>query len=411
MAAPRKIDMKAVTALTRQGRLKEAMSILGGALFGAPQPGPEKEGAGDAATVIDMTPPTAAGQAWRAPETDAAADSGPHSETDPVTAGVHTLIDRMRDFTPPHFTPGSFTPPDFDTLPGMAGLRPAARVRVPEGGSFEDYSFANDAGSRPYKLYVPSGYHGQSVPLIVMLHGCTQSPDDFAAGTRMNEVAEAETFLVAYPGQTKSGNSQKCWNWYNPADQVRDAGEPSLIAGITRQIIATFNVDVTQVFVAGLSAGGAQAAIMGAAYPELYAAVGVHSGLACGAARDMPSAFAAMRQGAAAVHKGKAVVPTIVFHSDDDRTVHPANADQVVLQARGTRRLHATTTTGTSQGGMGYTRTVMADDAGLPVLEQWTLHGAGHTWSGGSPEGSFTSPSGPDASREMLRFFLQQKRG
>ena len=193
-------------------------------------------------------------------------------------------------------------------MPGLDGLVGRVPTRapapLPEGARFEERTFANEAGSRAYKLYIPSGYTGQPVPLVVMLHGCTQSPDDFAAGTRMNELAEEQTFLVAYPAQAQSANVSKCWNWFNAADQQRDRGEPSLIAGITRQIMRDFSVESGRVYVAGLSAGGAAAAIMGSVYPDLYAAVGVHSGLACGAARDMPSAFAAMRQGGAPHHNG-----------------------------------------------------------------------------------------------------------
>ena len=167
-------------------------------------------------------------------------------------------------------------------------------------------------------------------------------------------------------------------------------------------------------YVAGLSAGGAAAAVLGATYPDLYAAIGVHSGLACGAARDLPSAFAAMKQDVSPATKRSgrqrrsgSIVPTIVFHGDRDTTVNPLNGDQVVAQAKPVADLQITVSHGEAPGGMGYTRTVHADASGRAPLEQWVLHGAGHAWSGGSPAGPYTDPRGPDASREMMRFFLQ----
>jgi poly(3-hydroxybutyrate) depolymerase len=174
-------------------------------------------------------------------------------------------------------------------------------------------------------------------------------------------------------------------------------------------------VDPSRVYVAGMSAGGAAAAIMGAAYPDLYAAIGVHSGLAQGAAHDVPSAFATMRQGsssAVSASRGRSgrPVPTIVFHGDQDQTVSAVNGEQVIAQAKAGANLRTTVILGQSEGGIRYARSVQADEAGRPVLEHWVLQGAGHAWSGGSPTGSYTDPRGPDASREMLRFFLEQQK-
>jgi poly(hydroxyalkanoate) depolymerase family esterase len=281
------------------------------------------------------------------------------------------------------------------------------------GPRFLAASFTNQAGTRPYKLYVPSGYReGTPVPLIVMLHGCTQSPDDFAAGTRMNEAAEEQTCLVAWPAQTKAANMGKCWNWFSETDQRRDSGEASLIAGITRHVMREYSIDSKRVYVAGLSAGGAAAAIMGNAYPDLYAAIGVHSGLACGAARDMASAMAAMKRGGAGVSQKAAqwVVPAIVFHGSRDTTVNPRNGDAVVSQLESAAAPWRRVEEGQAEGGRGYRRTLHVDAAGRALIEHWVIDGAGHAWCGGSPEGSFTDPRGPDATREMLRFFLEHPR-
>ncbi len=297
------------------------------------------------------------------------------------------------------------------TLPG-AGFEAPVQTRMPDGAQFLSGTFSNQAGSRAYKLYVPSGYKGQKVPLIVMLHGCTQSPDDFAAGTGMNNAAEEQTCLVVYPGQSSGAHPQKCWKWFSAEDQQRDAGEPSLIAGMTRQVMRDYAVDPERVYVAGLSAGGAAAAVMGDAYPDLYAAIGVHSGLACGAARDLPSALAAMQRGNAAGARSRRasggtrrVVPAIVFHGDRDKTVSPRNGEDVVEQAAPGAGSRMRVVKGQVPGGHAYTRTVYLDDAGRPSTEHWVIQGAGHAWSGGSAAGTYTDPHGPDATREMLRFF------
>ena len=292
-----------------------------------------------------------------------------------------------------------------------AGLKQggAASPAVPEGARFLERSFAGASGQLTYKLYVPSRGGTAPLPLVVMLHGCTQSPDDFAAGTRMNQWAEQEGFLVAYPAQSRTANAQKCWNWFRTVDQGR-SGEPALIVGMVNEIARDEAVDPTRIYVAGLSAGGAAAAVLGQNYPEIFAAVGVHSGLACGAAADMASAFAAMRSGAIGVPTG-AGVPTIVFHGDHDSTVAPINGAQVLAQAEGKAPLTAQVENGRSPGGVGYTRTLQTDADGRPVSEHWVLHGAGHAWAGGDPAGSYTDPRGPDATAAMLRFFNHHKVG
>lgn len=366
-----------VTRLTRAGRLSEAMALLkgvstagepgSGAVTSKPQPSPRP------------SPTATPAQAPRLPNALRGVLGGLGAFRSGLDVGASA---RSRPAVPP----------------------------APNGARFEERRFTSIAGTRTYKLYVPSVYDGQPLPLVVMLHGCKQSPDDFAAGTRMNEVAEEASLLVAYPGQPASANPSRCWNWFNGGDQGRDGGEPALIAGITRQIMAEVAVDPARVYAAGLSAGGAEAAIMGSAYPDLFAAIGVHSGLACGAARDMSSAFAAMRQGGSSPALASDPIPTIVFHGDHDNTVHSVNGDQVIVQSKAGADLTATVNRGRSEGGTTYTRTVQADKSGHAIVEQWVLHGAGHAWSGGSTAGSFTDPQGPDASREMVRFFLEHPR-
>ena len=279
----------------------------------------------------------------------------------------------------------------------------AAAVGLP--GHFVDASYTNEAGTRDYKLYVPASYTGQAVPLLVMLHGCTQNPDDFALGTGMNVLAEETGCLVAYPAQSQQANASRCWNWFSAVDQQRDQGEPSIIAGITRDVMARHVIDAKHVYVAGLSAGGAMAAIMGTLYPDLYAAVGVHSGLPFAAAHDLPSAIAAMKGDFRKRHAPGKSLPIIVFHGDKDTTVHPINGDELIKRRRRHPSEDVVVEPGLVPDGHAYTRTVHRRPDGTIHAEHWLVHGSGHAWSGGDTRGSYTDGRGPNASREMMRFF------
>src|SRR5215218_4150266 len=401
--------MVEATRLTREGRLAEATSIIQRALGGrfTPEASPQDAGVEEPIETIRRT----VNEGVRTAAT---------SQPGPTEHGLR------RAPRPPRRFRGIPRPSGPGTMPGATGGVSTPGV-VPLGGQFVERSYTNRAGTRAYKLYIPSGYVGQEVSLVVMLHGCTQNPDDLAAGTRMNALAEEHTFLVAYPAQAQGANTNRCWNWFKGADQRRGRGEPSLIAGITCEVIGEYNVDPGRVYVAGMSAGGAMAAIMAEAYPDLYAAVGVHSGLAPGAAHDMPSAFAAMHQGgpaiprrdvptATATGESARIVPAIVFHGDRDRTVHPRNADHLLehycpANLTGSREEasgstpRGTVRQGQVAGGHAYTRATYRDVGGRAIAERWTVHGLGHAWSGGSSSGSYTDPRGPDASAEMVRFF------
>jgi poly(hydroxyalkanoate) depolymerase family esterase len=289
-----------------------------------------------------------------------------------------------------------------------APAAPAARASAAE--SFTTGQYRNECGGREYKLFEPAR-DGGALPLVVMLHGCTQDPDDFARGTRMNALARAQGFLVLYPAQSQRGNAQRCWNWFKHNHQARGKGEPAILAGMVRDVVARHGVDPHRVYVAGLSAGGAMAAILGDAYPDLFAAVGVHSGLPTGSATDVTSAFAAMRGDGGAgrrVARPGATPPTIVFQGDADATVNVVNGERVI--AAGGLQARADAQRGSSAMGVPYTRRLWVDGHGLERGEQWTLHGVGHAWSGGDLSGSYTDPRGPDASAEMLRFFLAHPR-
>lgn len=403
MNDPLSPDMVEATRLTQAGRLGEATALLQKLLRRGPSPGSEP------AAVFARLP---LADAWA--ESDAATSPGAVSDASATIGPALHLPKALRDITGRLNLKG--------TAHVLRGLlkhpAPVPADAVPAVGAFVTRSFSNPAGSRSYKLYIPSRYDGTARPLIVMLHGCSQSPDDFAAGTRMNFVAEEQTCFVVYPEQAAAANAQKCWNWFNSSDQKRGQGEPSLVAGITREVMADYVIDASRVYIAGLSAGGAAAAVLGEAYPDLYAAVGVHSGLACGAAADMFSAFAAMRGDGAPREplrpsnssgpRGRTSpnLRTIVFHGDRDSTVHPRNGAEVIARANTRDDLQTTVEQGRVDAGHTYTRSIQRDASGRGVLEQWVVHGAGHAWSGGSPAGSFTDPHGPDATKEMLRFFL-----
>jgi len=387
--------MAEATRLTREGRLAEATAMIQRALGARSHP--------------DASPDFPGGAEGK------------------IEAARRAVNEALRPTAPPRpdraehglrHAPGS--PRPFRGASRQPGRAAGGSSTSAAGGRFVERSYANGAGTRAYKLYIPSGYVGQEVSLIVMLHGCTQGPDDLASGTLMNALAEERTFLVAYPAQAQGANTNRCWNWFKGADQRRGRGEPSLIAGITCEVIGEYNVDPGRVYVAGISAGGAMAAILGSTYPDLYAAVGVHSGLAPGAAEDFSSAFSAM-QGKGQASPRRAVptgassitVPAILFHGDRDRTVHPRNADHLLAHfgapASGPTP-RAITSQGQVPGGHSYTRVTYHDAGGSAIVERWTVHGLGHAWSGGSPAGSYTDHRGPDATAEMVRFFHEHPR-
>ncbi|WP_394777809.1 alpha/beta hydrolase family esterase [Undibacterium sp.] len=358
-----------------------------------------------------------------APAASAKAAEARVKEAAAATVATNTQASAAADFLPKLFG-GLHIPSPFDESWGQIGSLPTTPVEEPageedaqdsgdRGGRFISTSYSNSAGTRNYKLFIPSEYHGQRLPLVVMLHGCTQDPDDFALGTGMNLIAEEQPCFVAYPAQSQAANGSKCWNWFSAIDQQRDKGEPSIIAGITREIVAEYAIDERQVFVAGMSAGGAMSVIMGTTYPDLYAAVGIHSGLPYAAAKDLPSALSAMKGRGHSSGKAERLlqqIPVIVFHGDQDNTVSPRNGDQIIDEyvesaADAALKLRSEVEEGRVEQGHAYTRTVHKARDGKAVAEQWLVHGAGHTWSGGDQRGSYTDAKGPDASKEMMRFF------
>ncbi|PMR67789.1 extracellular catalytic domain type 1 short-chain-length polyhydroxyalkanoate depolymerase [Halomonas heilongjiangensis] len=430
--------MEEATRLTRAGKLHEAMAILQGALPGGKSGtrGEERPGTSDSARNT-FEGNTFEGS-WQVVDEEVSASRPTSAESGSQRTGASSAGGA------PSSAFGHTRQAASGTIPsGDIGLLSAWRDKwrqwresmaqpeqvrgtneAAQPGAFTAGCFTNQAGSRDYKLYLPSGYHGQALPLVVMLHGCTQNPDDFAAGTNMNRLAEEQRFCVLYPAQPVTANRSKCWNWFKAEDQQREGGEPAILAGMTRQVIDTYGLDASRVYVAGLSAGGAMATTLAMTYPDLYAAVGVHSGLPHGVARSLPDALGAMQGGtgpmanasSARVSASVSRVPAIVFHGDRDTTVHPSNADRVAAQYAASRAAGEsangrqdsagkTVERGQVPNGYAYTQTSHQDADGRSCLEQWVIHGAGHAWSGGDARGSYTDPKGPDAAKEMLRFF------
>jgi len=403
--------MRAAMRLMQARKLMAATRVIQSTLSRRKQSEPPTEQAANARVIegpiIDLTAEVIEAEAMTVPQGEANSPSGLSLQPN--------VVDWTRRLGEMAQTQGDTGLPRF-SLDALTNPRARRIVDVPDGAQFLSRSFACAAGSRSYKLYIPRCLPDSGRALLVMLHGGTQDGDDFAAGTRMNDLAEEHGFVVAYPNQSQAANASLCWNWFTPEHQKRGAGEPSIIAGITGEIVASYDVDPDRVFIAGLSAGGAMAAVMAATYPDLYDAVGVHSGLAYRSATDLPSALAAMRGDAglrgrrSRKARGAADdsprVRMIVFHGDADKIVHPSNAEGIAGGSRvGESIDHAETRL---SAGQTCTRSVIRDQSGAAVVEEWLLHGSGHAWSGGSPDGSYTDPCGPDASREMLRFFLEK---
>lgn len=416
---------------TRTGKLADATRIIQAALAGQGLGGhhvPAPDLAGSPATptaerqsgVLELETREFERTARSHAEERSAPDAGANAEDSPASAGASKFAHPQRLRRPlgevvEALCRRPMVSDALGSLPGITlpGARRSSSPPLPDGARYLARSFACADGTRGYKLYIPASAGERPQGLIVMLHGCKQDPDDFAAGTRMNEVGELHGLAVAYPGQTGAYNASSCWNWFDRAHQQRDLGEPAIIAGITREIASEFGLDRESVFVAGLSAGGAMAVVMGETYPDLYAAVGVHSGLAYGSANDVMSAFAAMR-GEVGIGRAEqarrganlTAVRSIVFQGSADRTVHPSNSHRIVEAAKTGGALHTETQHGRAAGGRTYIRTIITGPHGSPQLEHWRLDGAGHAWSGGHPDGTYTDPHGPDASLEMARFFL-----
>ena len=290
-------------------------------------------------------------------------------------------------------------------------------------------------GSRHYKLWVPATLEEKPSPLLMMLHGCTHDAEDTAEISGMNRIAEANGFLVVYPEQSRLANLMKCWNWFAEKDQTRDAGEPSILAAAVDKVRSTHHVDGDRIYVAGVSAGGAMASILGATYPDLFAAIAVFAGAEFKAATSVSTGLAAMKHGGPhPIRQGQLAfdamrggltqtkrrrMPVIVFHGTADTTVNPVNADQVIAQWGKTNAclamrsadsefaLRETVIGGQVPEGYAFRKYVYSDPAGRLLMEKWLIQGLGHAWSGSPKASKYGDPKGPNASAEVWRFFCE----
>lgn len=323
-------------------------------------------------------------------------DNGTQSSHDleaPATRGLGAILQKLRSERT-----------NFVYKPGPGGT---VSEEARDSENFRARRFQSAAGSVAYKLYVPAGHADREPALVMMLHGCTQNPDDFARGTRMNALAEELGLIVAYPLQPKSANAQGCWNWFDIRHQERGAGEPAVLAGLARELASEFKIDRRRIFVAGLSAGGAMADILASTYPDVFSAAGIHSGLPHGAACDVMSAFAAMKGNAKAAAKGHSSIRKIIFHGTADVTVAPSNGQRMFDLARSAHGELPEFQTDAVINGKRVTRTLIGHGQNPAMAEHWLIHGGGHAWSGGDRHGSYADATGPDAAREMVRFFLE----
>ena len=307
-------------------------------------------------------------------------------------------------------------------LTTLAALTMTTSAAAQTAGTFEWHTYTGEAGTRRYKLFVPltvAAAASRPAPLVVMLHGCTQDPDDFARGTRFNALAAEAGAIVAWPEQTSQHNPQKCWSWYDPAHQAPGRGEPALVAGIAREVMAAHAVDPRRVYVVGVSAGAAMAVNTAAAYPELFAAVASHSGIPYRAAGDVPHAIQVMHGGspdpailAYALQDalGGRRLPLFALHGAADAVVVATNSRQLAAQWAGVLGLSASAPERVTEGGLGVERTRWTAADGSTAVELAIVDGLGHAWSGGSPEGTFTDARGPDAARLVLDFLLAHHR-